>query len=53
MLTVAALAAFPLVLLAGPALAVIGRDYCPDAAVVQVTGPCAAAHGCGSSAGAQ
>jgi Zn-dependent protease with chaperone function len=53
MLTVAALAAFPLVLLAGPALAVIGRDYCPDDAVVQVTGPCAAAHGCGSSAGAQ
>lgn len=52
MLTVAALAALALVLLAGPALAVIGRDYCPDPAVVQVAGHCAA-RGCGSSAGAQ
>ncbi|MHB1873745.1 MAG: M56 family metallopeptidase [Streptosporangiaceae bacterium] len=53
MLTVAALAAFPLVLLAGPALAVIGRDYCPDTAVARVVGHCAAAHGCGSAGGAQ
>lgn len=53
MLTVTALAAFPLVLLAGPALAVTGRDYCPDTAVVQVAGHCAAAHGCGSPDGAQ
>jgi Zn-dependent protease with chaperone function len=30
-LSVAALAAFPLILLAGPAIAVIGRDYCPHA----------------------
>lgn len=52
MLTVAALAALPLVLLAGPALAVIGRDYCPDPAVVQVAVHCVSAHGCGSSAGA-
>ena len=44
--SVAALAAFPLILLASPAVAVIGRHYCPPAVTAPaVPGHCPAA-GC-------
>jgi Zn-dependent protease with chaperone function len=50
MLTVAALAAFPVLVLAGPAAAVIGQGYCPQmAAAAQAAprpGPCGTGSGC-------
>jgi hypothetical protein len=50
MLTVAALAAFPVLVLAGPAAAVSGQGYCPQmvaaAHVVARPGPCASTSGC-------
>jgi hypothetical protein len=39
MLTVAALAVFPLVVLAGPAAAVSGRNYCPHTAAAAHAAP--------------
>ncbi len=50
MLTIAALAAFPLVLLGGPAAAVSGWNYCPHtvaaAHAAPRPGPCGTASGC-------
>lgn len=50
MISVTALAAFPLVLLAGPAIIAIGHGYCPPAATAPVgRGHCDLATGCTAS----
>ncbi|MDA8320923.1 MAG: M56 family metallopeptidase [Actinomycetota bacterium] len=51
MLAVAALAALPLVVLAGPAAAVSGRDYCPQIlAAAAPPGSCGTGSACGPAA---